>query len=98
MVRRTNDTASDSTELVPVDAPEALPVVWRASEPMEAEPDWMVARPPYNPESAIDKLWSDIMVWPRRGMRLFMWLTLYWWRSAMAVGTLLLIWLVVTHG
>lgn len=74
--------------------------VWKPTSPLIdprgiGVPDWLTSRPPFDPNSKVQKVWSDVMVWPRRLVLGFLWLTYYWWRCALFGATVALIILVV---
>lgn len=50
------------------------------------DPEWIVAVPPFDPQSALDRWWSLIMRWPRRGLRTALYITLTWRRFAVVVA------------
>jgi hypothetical protein len=58
-------------------------------------PEWATVRPPFDPNSEIQRHWSTAMT-PLRGAAIaFLWLTLTWWRFALSAATVLLIWVVI---
>jgi hypothetical protein len=86
-------SASRELDLVEDEIREVVPLTYQHDEILP--PDWTAARPPYRPDSAAEKIWSDVMVWPRRIVLAGLWLTYHWWRAALAMATVFLIWLVL---
>ena len=78
----------DSNHDLPVHVPDGYALVPLGGGQAHVRPadDWAVAVPPYDPQSQIERWWSLIMRWPRRGARAFLYGTLTWKRSAVVVA------------
>jgi hypothetical protein len=87
----------DSNHDLPVHVPDGYALVPLGGGQAHVRPadDWAVAVPPYDPQSQIERWWSLIMRWPRRGARAFLYGTLTWKRSAVAVGVFLVLIMVI---
>jgi len=77
-------------ELEPIDEqgkyPDVPPDVpgWYMPSVVVEPPEWTVVRPPFDPNSQLEKIWSDCLYLPRLIAVGFLWITLAWWRSGIA--------------
>jgi hypothetical protein len=69
---------------------------WYAAQVADV-PSWMEARPTYHADDKIGKVWSDVMVWPRRLAIAFLWITDVWWKSGIAVLIVVILTLMYQH-
>jgi hypothetical protein len=53
--------------------------------------EWLDLRPPYHPDSGLEHAWSTLLLVPRAMALVFLWLTFHWWRTALALGTVALL-------
>jgi hypothetical protein len=85
--------ASASPEVMAPAVPAWYP---ESGDPISDRPEWLEARPPFNPDSRIEVVWSNVMTPIRSGTLAFMWLTYKWYRAGIVVaGMALLIVLIV---
>jgi hypothetical protein len=87
----------DSRDDLPVHVPEGYALVPLGGGQAQRRPadDWTVSVPPYDPQSQIERWWSLIMRWPRRGCRSFLYGTYSWKRSAVALGVAMVLFMVI---
>jgi hypothetical protein len=91
-------------EMEPVKGASAVPVVRTADDALDVptpwypqtpvisdRPEWLEARPPFNPESDLERYWSNVMYPIRCAALAFMWLTYAWYRFAIAAGSVFLL-------
>lgn len=78
----------DSNHDLPVHVPDGYALVPLGGGQAHVRPadDWTVSVPPYDPQSPVERWWSLIMRWPRRGARSFLYGTYSWKRAAVFVG------------
>lgn len=78
----------DPNNDLPVPVPDGYALVPLGGGQARLRPadDWTVSVPPYDRQSPVERWWSLIMRWPRRGARAFLYGTYSWQRSAVFVG------------
>lgn len=59
--------------------------------------DWTYAVPVYDPNSDVERYWSLVMRWPRRGAIGFLYLTQTWRHASVLLAVLAVLYLVLTH-
>jgi hypothetical protein len=70
--------------------PDAPP--WNmAPVPVSDRPEWMDLHVPYDPESQWQVAWHHAMLIPRGAAITFLYMTHKWWRTALVLATLALI-------
>lgn len=64
-------------------------------------PDYLEAVPPYGPtdgwKDTVDRVWSNIMRWPRYAVLGFMWVSFTFWRFLYVIGTAVLVILLIVN-
>lgn len=61
--------------------------------------EWLNLRPPFDPDSNAQERWSAAVMPVRAVCLAILWVTVNWWRSAIAVGTIVALVLIMTgHG
>jgi len=52
-------------------------------------PEWLLAVPPFDPQSGMEHWWSLLMRWPRRTALAFLYCSLSWRRSAVVMAVVI---------
>jgi len=76
------------------DVPDAYMPPWYQAPEITTRPEWTELRPPYREESDIERRWSTVMMVPRAMALGFLWITYTWYRTALLLVTVALIWIV----
>jgi hypothetical protein len=68
---------------------------WYQPVQLTERPEWTELRPPYNPDSKMEQVWSAWLT-PLRFLALgFLWVTFAWYRTAVALGSIFAVYVLI---